>query len=91
MLTAVSLTDAWFELASTGNFGNGSSTNTFSYVDARSNTYARSVSAVNTSITSDHQSGTLAGSSVQVPLDPDSTPQIGFARPRLPGHSVIET
>lgn len=91
MLMAVPVTDAWFELASTGNFGNGSSTNTFSYVDARGNTYARSVSAVNTTITSDHQSGTLAGSSVQPPIVPGSTTQTGFARPRLPGHSVIET
>ncbi|TCD66018.1 hypothetical protein EIP91_001918 [Steccherinum ochraceum] len=50
----------FFTIASTGNFGNGTSQNTFTYSDTHGNTYNRQVSAVDNNITSDHQGGTLA-------------------------------
>ncbi|KIP09483.1 hypothetical protein PHLGIDRAFT_126231 [Phlebiopsis gigantea 11061_1 CR5-6] len=85
--------DAFFQLASTGNFGNGTSSSTFAYSDARDNTYTRSVSSVNSTITSDHQGGTLAksGQGPQLTSLSKDTLQMGFATPRLPGRSVIQS
>lgn len=62
----------------------------FSYVDTDGNTFKRAVSSVNTSITSDTQSGSLAGrqppASLDVTLDVAAS---GFAAPRLPGSRRI--
>ena len=81
-----SISDAFFQLHTGGNFGFGNSSNIFSYSDAKGNTYSRQVSAVNTSITHDVQGGTLARDQpVQnVVLHPS---QSIFATPRLPGRS----
>ncbi|PPR08105.1 hypothetical protein CVT24_010566 [Panaeolus cyanescens] len=54
----------FFTLSPNGNFGNGTNSNTFSYVDAAGNTYFRTVNAALNNITLDHQSGTLAPSPV---------------------------
>lgn len=75
--------------ASTGNTGtNGSSNNTFSYVDTAGNTFNRKVDAFLNKITLDQQSGNLAPS----PL-PAST--VALAQPtqfgmnaRLPGGRI---
>lgn len=47
-------------MASTGNSGNGTNNNTFSYKDAAGNTYDREVNAALNNITYDHEGGTLA-------------------------------
>ncbi|EEB96963.1 hypothetical protein MPER_03812, partial [Moniliophthora perniciosa FA553] len=44
-----------------GNFGNGTSNNTFSYVDAAGNTYNRRVNVAYNNIALDEESGSLAG------------------------------
>ncbi|GJE90903.1 peptide N-acetyl-beta-D-glucosaminyl asparaginase amidase A-domain-containing protein [Phanerochaete sordida] len=81
--------NAFFELAPTGNFGNGTSSNTFSYSDAKGNTYTRTAASVNSTIVSDHEGGTLAAASPRPASSPaDSDTQTGFARPRLPGRSA---
>ena len=77
----------FFTLASTGNFGNGTSQNTFSYVDVAGNTYSRQVSSANTNITSDHQAGTLAPKTVT--HFPVSQQPFTVAKGRLPGGRII--
>ncbi|RDX56537.1 hypothetical protein OH76DRAFT_1509456 [Lentinus brumalis] len=87
------LASGFFKVASTGNSGNGTNSNTFSYVDAKGNTYDREMTAVNNVITSDHQGGTLAPqSAVPVsPSTPDSKGQspLAITKPRLPGARKI--
>ena len=68
-----------------GNFGNGTSNNTFTYVDTAGNTYDREVNAAFDNITSDHQGGSLAPKSqFHFPGFP-STTQMTLAKPRFPG------
>lgn len=50
----------YFTRAPTGNFGNGTSNNTFGYVDLHGNTYARKVNAAYNNITFDKETGSLA-------------------------------
>lgn len=80
--------EGFFTIASTGNSGNGTNSNTFFYIDDNGNTYDREVTAVNNNITADHQGGTLAPTSsfkfpgsVQNPLSLPS--------PRFPGARKI--
>ncbi|KAI0724017.1 peptide N-acetyl-beta-D-glucosaminyl asparaginase amidase A-domain-containing protein [Cerioporus squamosus] len=84
------LASGFFTIASTGNSGNGTNSNTFSYVDAKGNTYDREVTAVNNNITSDHQGGTLAPQSA-APLSPSNKGQtpLTITKPRLPGARKI--
>ncbi|EMD38315.1 hypothetical protein CERSUDRAFT_48628 [Gelatoporia subvermispora B] len=79
------LASGWFELAPSGNFGNGTSNNTFSYFDRVGNTYTREVGAVLDNIIYDHQSGTLAMSTAVT--FPSFSPQTSMivTRPRRPG------
>ncbi|OCH93367.1 hypothetical protein OBBRIDRAFT_885512 [Obba rivulosa] len=79
------LTSGWFELASSGNFGNGTSNNTFSYADRAGNTYSREVGAALNNIIYDHQSGSLAPNAP--PHFPSFSPQLSMSstNPRLPG------
>ncbi|KAJ3541852.1 hypothetical protein NM688_g6033 [Phlebia brevispora] len=77
---------AFFQLASTGNFGFGNNSNTFSYSDLNGNTYTWDVSSVNTSITHNAQGGTLAQNH-QLPDETSSEVQSIFAKPRLPGRN----
>ncbi|THH31145.1 hypothetical protein EUX98_g3054 [Antrodiella citrinella] len=83
------LAGGFFEETSSGNFGNGTSTNTFSYVDTAGNTYARQVSAVDDNITADKQSGSLAPK--EAPPFPTFGPKtkLSVAKARLPGSRVI--
>ena len=78
------MSGGFFAETPTGNFGNGTSSNTFSYVNTKGDTYTRSVSSVNTTITSDKQGGSLAPlpsvPRVHVPLS-----QAAITKPRLPG------
>ena len=81
----------FFRIASTGNSGNGTNSNVFSYVDAEGNTYDREVTAVNNVITSDHQGGTLAPQTA-APLEPASESKqspLVITKPRLPGARKI--
>ncbi|KAL7283571.1 LOW QUALITY PROTEIN: hypothetical protein ACG7TL_003006 [Trametes sanguinea] len=79
----------FFQTAPTGNTGNGTNSNTFSYVDLAGNTYDREVTAVDNNITSDHQGGTLAPrSAVAFPNFGSQTPLV-VAKPRLPGGRKI--
>jgi len=50
----------FFTVASTGNTGNGTSNNTFSYIDLAGNTFNRRVDAAFNNITLDEQSGSLS-------------------------------
>ncbi|KAI0748346.1 peptide N-acetyl-beta-D-glucosaminyl asparaginase amidase A-domain-containing protein [Daedaleopsis nitida] len=78
----------FFHLASTGNTGNGTNTNTFSYADRKGNTYDREVSAVNTNITADHQGGTLAPQAAFHFPSINQAPLV-VMKPRLPGGRKI--
>lgn len=53
-------TGGFFLESSSGNTGNGTSNNTFSYTDTAGNTYDREINAALNNITFDHQGGTLA-------------------------------
>ncbi|KAJ7046786.1 peptide N-acetyl-beta-D-glucosaminyl asparaginase amidase A-domain-containing protein [Mycena alexandri] len=76
------LAGGFFMEASTGNTGNGTSNNTFSYVDTAGNTFNRRVDAAFNNITLDEQSGSLS----QAPKShTSSTKNAGtFADARLP-------
>ncbi|KAG7092458.1 hypothetical protein E1B28_008812 [Marasmius oreades] len=52
--------DGFFQLATGGNFGNGTNNNTFSYIDSAGNTYSRRVDAAFNNITLNEESGSLA-------------------------------
>ncbi|EIN07360.1 hypothetical protein PUNSTDRAFT_89610 [Punctularia strigosozonata HHB-11173 SS5] len=54
------LADGTFVISSSGNYGNGTNNNTFSYIDGKGNTYFREVGAALNNITYDHVSGSLA-------------------------------
>ncbi|KAJ7685189.1 peptide N-acetyl-beta-D-glucosaminyl asparaginase amidase A-domain-containing protein [Mycena polygramma] len=72
----------FFKIASTGNSGNGTSNNTFSYIDLAGNTFNRQVDAAFNNITLDVQSGSLSQGSKQ---QTSSTQNTGtFAGARLP-------
>ncbi|CAL1705060.1 unnamed protein product [Somion occarium] len=77
----------FFTLSSDGNFGNGTSQNTFSYVDLAGNTYDREVSSVNTDITSDHQGGTLAPK--EAAHFPSFQQPFTVSKARLPGGRLV--
>lgn len=74
----------YFEINPAGNTGNGTNTNTFSYVDTKGNTYVRAVGAALNNITYDHQSGSLAPSTAPhfpgFPLE-----KLALGSVRLPG------
>ncbi|CDO72908.1 hypothetical protein BN946_scf185002.g93 [Trametes cinnabarina] len=83
------LASGFFHTASTGNTGNGTNSNTFSYIDLAGNTYDREVTAVDNNITSDHQGGTLAPHyAVTFPNFGPQTPLV-VVKPRLPGGRQI--
>ncbi|KAJ7632622.1 peptide N-acetyl-beta-D-glucosaminyl asparaginase amidase A-domain-containing protein [Roridomyces roridus] len=66
------ISGGFFQEASTGNTGNGTSNNTFSYVDPAGNTFNRQVNAAFNNITLDIVSGTLSGSQeLDFPLGAD--------------------
>lgn len=50
----------FYNLAPTGNFGNGTNSNNFAYEDADGNTYTRQVNAAFNNITLDRIGGSLA-------------------------------
>ncbi|KAF9464706.1 peptide N-acetyl-beta-D-glucosaminyl asparaginase amidase A-domain-containing protein [Collybia nuda] len=81
------ITDGFFQLATGGNFGNGTSSNKFNYVDTAANTYNRHVDAHLNALTLDHEGGTLA-SPVNVetgfPDQPEAQLSM-FVGARLPG------
>lgn len=80
---------AFFTLASTGNSGNGTSANTFTYIDVAGNTYDREVSSVNSNITSDHQGGTLAPKQAAHFPSFDPSKPLSVSKARLPGGRVV--
>lgn len=81
----------FFQTASTGNTGNGTSNNTLSYVDTAGNTFDREVNAALNNITFDHQGGTLAPSgSIRLPFVSDSQAQLNTAV-RFPGRRLKST
>ncbi|KAF5391453.1 hypothetical protein D9757_001886 [Collybiopsis confluens] len=82
------LTGGFFTERSTGNTGNGTSNNTFSYKDTAGNTYSRTVAASLNVITLDRSSGSLAGEKMQ-PESPQAALQVKFAGARLPGGRTI--
>ncbi|KAJ7172471.1 peptide N-acetyl-beta-D-glucosaminyl asparaginase amidase A-domain-containing protein [Mycena filopes] len=86
-IQARQITDGFFKVAATGNTGNGTSTNTFRYVDLAGDTYSRKVNAALNNITLDEESGTLVRPKTPVPAP--SAPQnhsiTVFSGVRLPG------
>ncbi|KXN89258.1 Peptide-N4-(N-acetyl-beta-glucosaminyl)asparagine amidase A [Leucoagaricus sp. SymC.cos] len=79
------LADGFFHLASTGNTGNGTNSNVFSYRDDAGNTYNRRVNAAFNNITLDVQSGNLAPAPAPSPFTVQEAPSTTFSDPRLPG------
>ena len=82
------MTAGFFTIASTGNSGNGTNSNVFSYVDQEGNTFDREVTAVDNNITSDHQGGSLAPTSAFHFPGLSQTP-LAIPTPRLPGARKI--
>ncbi|KZP11978.1 hypothetical protein FIBSPDRAFT_755761 [Athelia psychrophila] len=85
------LATGYFAITSSGNSGNGTSNNTFSYADPKGNTYTRQVDASLNNITQDHQGGSLAPSTaILFPGFPLS--QLALGSCRLPGgrHFTIQ-
>ncbi|KAH8106837.1 peptide N-acetyl-beta-D-glucosaminyl asparaginase amidase A-domain-containing protein [Cristinia sonorae] len=84
-ITEHQVAGGFFTISPNGNFGNGTSQNTFTYIDTKGNTFNRQVSSINTNITSDKQSGSLA------PKQPPQFPSFGpgklvsVPKARLPG------
>ncbi|KAJ3981920.1 hypothetical protein F5890DRAFT_1556356 [Lentinula detonsa] len=72
----------FFEESSAGNTGNGTSNNTFSYVDTVGNTFSRTVRAALNNITFDAISGSLANT--QETLVSQGSQRAKFARVRMP-------
>jgi len=81
------LATGFFQEASTGNTGNGTNSNTFSYSDAAGNTFQRKVDAVLNNITLDVQSGTLAPASSHHNPPQKLVGPVGQAR--LPGGRIF--
>ncbi|KAJ7155962.1 peptide N-acetyl-beta-D-glucosaminyl asparaginase amidase A-domain-containing protein [Mycena crocata] len=73
----------FFTIASTGNTGNGTSNNTFSYVDTAGNTFNRRVDAAFNNITFDEQSGSLSPAQ-KSSAGPSIHSSDSFAGARLP-------
>ncbi|KAI0807607.1 peptide N-acetyl-beta-D-glucosaminyl asparaginase amidase A-domain-containing protein [Fomes fomentarius] len=85
-ITNHQLATGFFHLSASGNSGNGTNSNTFSYVDQNGNTYDREVSVVNNNITSDRQDGTLPPQTLQLPsISHAANIPLVVAKPRLPG------
>ncbi|KAF8136358.1 peptide N-acetyl-beta-D-glucosaminyl asparaginase amidase A-domain-containing protein [Boletus edulis] len=59
-------TAGYFTIATTGNSGNGTSNNTFSYIDTKGNTYDREVDAAYNAIVYDQQSGLPGGKQLRI-------------------------
>lgn len=76
--------DGFFHVASTGNTGNGTNSNVFSYQDDAGNTYNRRVNAEFNVITLDEQSGNLAPASEPSPIVVQQPSFTAFSAPRLP-------
>ncbi|KAJ7273717.1 peptide N-acetyl-beta-D-glucosaminyl asparaginase amidase A-domain-containing protein [Mycena haematopus] len=76
------LAGGFFTIASSGNFGNGTSNNTFSYVDQAGNTFNRRVDAAFNVITLDEVSGSLSPAPKQPLSSSENTGT--FAGARLP-------
>ncbi|CCM04580.1 uncharacterized protein FIBRA_06761 [Fibroporia radiculosa] len=74
-----------FVETSSGNYGNGTSNNTFNYADLNGNTYYRNVNAAYENITYDSIGGTLAASNSFAFPSFNSFAQFVMAKPRLPG------
>jgi len=73
----------YYSISSTGNFGNGTSNNTFDYVDLKGNTYTRDVDAAYDVITYDKQSGSLPTTNLPTFAPLSKSPPVPGAR--LPG------
>ncbi|KAF7373470.1 Peptide-N4-(N-acetyl-beta-glucosaminyl)asparagine amidase A [Mycena sanguinolenta] len=77
----------FFTIASTGNTGNGTSNNTFSYIDLAGNTFDQRVDAAFNNITLDEVSGSLSRApDKEPPASPSDADTFAGARlPFLPG------
>jgi len=76
----------FFTETATGNTGNGTNNNTFSYFDAKGNTYSRKVNAAFGNITLDEISGSLATTPPSFPSWPKWA---GLPQARLPGGKLL--
>ncbi|KAF8654060.1 hypothetical protein AX16_003594 [Volvariella volvacea WC 439] len=79
----------FFHLSSSGNTGNGTSNNTFSYSDFKGNIFQREVNAALNVITLDQSSGSLAPLSVQRTVSSKQVPAGEFSAVRLPGSRKV--
>lgn len=78
----------FFNVTPTGNTGNGTSSNVFSYADSAGNTFQRKVNAVLNNITLDVQDGSLAPEAQRAFMGvPPMMEALSHAR--LPGGRVI--
>ncbi|KIJ17411.1 hypothetical protein PAXINDRAFT_73494 [Paxillus involutus ATCC 200175] len=77
-------TAGYFNISAAGNTGNGTSNNTFSYIDTKGNTYYRDVDAAYNAITQDQQNGSLATSTLSL-SSPFASIAQNIPTARLPG------
>ncbi|KZT26436.1 hypothetical protein NEOLEDRAFT_1162094 [Neolentinus lepideus HHB14362 ss-1] len=83
------LASGYFTISSSGNYGNGTSNNTFNYVDLAGNTYWRNVNAALNNVTYDQHGGSLAtGGYFNFPTFAQTTP-LEIAGVRLPGGKLF--
>jgi len=86
------IADGFYQLAKGGNFGNGTSNNTFAYADLAGNTYTREVNAAFTVITLDREGGSLALASQtgDSPGISEASQVSVYGGARLPGGKVFD-
>ncbi|KAH9843087.1 peptide N-acetyl-beta-D-glucosaminyl asparaginase amidase A-domain-containing protein [Rhodofomes roseus] len=73
-----------FVVSASGNYGNGTNDDTFSYSDDDGNTYWRNVGAADNNITYDSVGGSLSGGPFSLPFSAPMSQGV-LAKPRLPG------
>ncbi|KAF9454494.1 hypothetical protein P691DRAFT_655993 [Macrolepiota fuliginosa MF-IS2] len=83
------LANGFFHTAPTGNTGNGTNSNVFSYKDAAGNTFDRQVDAAFNNITLDREAGNLAPAPEPAPLTASSNQVPPSNQYRLPGARQI--
>jgi hypothetical protein len=89
MIIYHSFAGGFFLEQASGNTGNGTSNNTFSYVDTAGNTYSRIVDASLNAITFDQISGSLADTQEEPVSQTQGPLQAKFAGARLPGGRTV--
>ncbi|EGN92433.1 hypothetical protein SERLA73DRAFT_172869 [Serpula lacrymans var. lacrymans S7.3] len=86
-ITERQLASGYFGETASGNYGNGTSNNTFVYADTQDNTFTWNVDAAYDVITLNQQSGSLATNAL--PEFPQATKAMSLPAARLPGGKTV--